>query len=179
MSKKTLLTLGSLALALFAVAPVAAMALSFSPIGAGALAPILNGAVDQAQPTITEWISTGVDTGLSVFLIWLGRKVGIRLIEKLNRDAIRTASKNFSNSVIDELQGRFLKAGVGATPDLSDLVERGLAYVAGGSKDAIKENKVEAARLRKQVEGALREKGTDLLAKELAKFPGLQAPPLG
>lgn len=165
MTKKAILNLAAVLAAVCALTPVAALAPALPAIDAGTMIPVVNGAIDQAQPSLADWISTTFDATLSVFLIWLGRKVGIKLIEKLNRDAIRTASRNFANFVVDELQARFLRAGPQA--DISDLVERGLDYVRGGSKDAIKEKKVEAERLRKQVEGALREKAADLLAKKL------------
>ena len=163
MSKKVILNVGAALLALCALAPVAALAFALPGLDAGAMIPVVNGAIDQAQPSIAEWISTTFDAVLTGFVIWIGRGVGIKFIEKMNRDAIKTAAGNFANFVVDELQARFLRAGPQA--DISDLVELGLDYVRGGSKDAIKENKVEAERLRKQVEGALRIKGTDLLAK--------------
>lgn len=151
-------TIAVLALLFF----VAMLAVGF----AQGIAPVANGAIDQAQPAIAEWISTGVTSGAMVFLAWLGRRIGVKIVEKLNRDAIATACRNFANFTIDELQLRFLDSGT-AAPDLSDLVERGLAYVSGGSKDAIKESAISTDRLRKQVEGALRDKGADLLSKAL------------
>lgn len=157
--KRKIVTAAAVGMGALAIAPVAALAL-----GAGSL---VNDVVDTAQPTIVDWISTVVTSGVALFLTWLSRAVGIKALEYFNRDAVAAACRNYANFVIDELQIRFAGAG-GPKPDLADLVHRGVGYVSAGSKDAIREQDLTRERLAKQVEGALREKGAELAAVAVA-----------
>src|SRR5690606_15541283 len=127
------------------------------------LASTANTVVDQAQPAAAEWIGTTVSSAVMIFATWLGRVIGIKVVEYFNRDAIATAARNFANSVIDELQLRYLRAGP-AGPDLGDLIIRGTGYVAGGSQDAVRESGMRTGRIETIVEGALKERAKDLLA---------------
>lgn len=156
---KTTLTAAAVLLTAAGLLPLVALAQ-----GIGTIA---NPVIDQAQPTVADWISTGITSAVWGFLAFMARKTGIKFIEKMNRDAIRTAAVNFANFAIDELQERFLGAAPGVSPDLSDLIVRGVDYVRGGSKDAIAESGIATDRLAKQVEGALREKGAELLTAAL------------
>lgn len=130
------------------------------------LAAAANTVVDQAQPSAAEWIGTTVSSAVMIFATWLGRVIGIKVVEYFNRDAITTAAKNFANSVIDELQLRYLRAGR-ADPDLRDLIIKGTQYVTGGSQDAVKESGIRTDRIKTIVEGALKERAKDLLAEKL------------
>lgn len=55
----------------------------------------------------------------------------IKVAEYFNHDTMKTAAENFANSVIDDLQARYLAQD---TPDLSDLMARGFEYVQGASR---------------------------------------------
>lgn len=138
------------------------------------LASTANAVVDQAQPSAAEWIGTTVSSAVMIFATWLGRVLGIKVVEYFNREAIARAAGNFANSVIDELQLRYLRAGP-AGPDLHDLIITGAEYVTSGSQDAVKESGIRTDRIKVIVEGALKDRAKDLLAAQLraSGIPGV------
>ena len=105
---------------------------------------------------------------------WLGRVIGIKVVEHFNREAIARAARNCANSVIDELQLRYLRAGP-AGLDLRDLIINGAEYVTSGSQDAVKESGIRTDRIKTIVEGALKNRAKDLLAAQLraSGIPGV------
>lgn len=155
MDRRTLhvITVGAALLALYPV-----VSLAFVTDG------ITNQLIDRAQPAAALWFSNIVTTLFLGFTAWLGNRIGIRVLEKFNRDAVKTAAENFANSVIDELQLRFLDADK-VQPDITDLVNRGVEYVSKGSPDAIKNLPLLPYRLRQQVEGALLKKAHDFIKR--------------
>lgn len=136
---------------------------------AGALIPAGNAVIDQAQASFVDWIVGLVVTGFFGLLAWIAARLKIKVVEYFNRNAITAAATNFANSVIDELQARYLAS---ASPDLSDLIIEGAGYVRDGSRDAIKEGQMSAARLETIVTGALKAKGQDTLTAALRQAGG-------
>lgn len=139
-----------------ALAAIFLVGATVTAAAAASLVPAANAVIDQAQVSVVEWIVGGAVAAFFAFLGFLGRKIGIKVVEHFNRAAISAAAENFGNLVIDDLQARYLAQDI---PDLSDLVARGLTYVHGGSNDAISESKIANSRLKTIIEGQLKHKG--------------------
>lgn len=118
----------------------------FLPVGAMAasIGTVANPLIDQFQGEFVSWIVSGALAIFWTVATWLGSIIGWRFIEKMNRATMQEAAERFANTVIDELQLRYLG---NATPNLSDIVQRGVDYIKDGNAGTVKQSKIKDDRI--------------------------------
>lgn len=118
----------------------------FLPAGAMAasIGTVANPLIDQFQGELVNWIVSGALAVFWAVATWLGGIIGWRFIEKLNRATMQEAAERFANTVIDELQLRYLGS---AAPDLSDIVQRGVTYIKDGNAGTVRQSKIKDDRI--------------------------------
>ena len=89
---------------------LAALALAFAPMLAlaASVGDVANPIIDRVQGEIVIWIAGGVVSAVMGVAGWFGSLVGIRVVEKLNRDTLREAAERYANGLIDLAQARYL-----------------------------------------------------------------------
>lgn len=133
---------------------------------AASIGTIANNAIDSVQTEAVDYIATAAGTLFFGFLTWVGATIRIKVVEHFNREAIEKGVKNFADSVIDELQRRYLSRGALAEPiDVSDLIYKGIDYVRGGNPDAVRQSGITDDRLGRMLNGAMNKAITAVVAK--------------
>lgn len=130
------------------------------PAAAQSIAPVANSIIDQTQGIVVAYLTEIIVAAFFAFLAWIAKSLRIKVVEYFNRDAILTAVTNFANANIDLLQARYLAS---QSPDLGDLIAKGIAHVQSGSPDAVAQSKITQDRLATIVEGALRARASGLV----------------
>lgn len=105
---------------------------------------VANPLIDHFQGQVITWIVSGVMALFWGVATWLGGIIGWRFVEKLNRATMQEAAERFANTVTDELQERYLG---NATPELSDLVQRGVDYIKDGNAGTVRQSKIKDNRI--------------------------------
>lgn len=126
--------------------PASAMAAS---IGA-----VANPVIDQFQGELVRGLVNGALALFWAAATWLGGIIGWRFVEKLNRQTLQEAAERFGNTVIDEVQARYLGS---ATPDLRDIIQQGVDYIKDGNAGTVKQSKVTDDRLGAYVSAAIKQ----------------------
>lgn len=118
----------------------------FLPAGAMAasIGTVANPLIDQFQGEFVSWIVSGALAAFWTVATWLGSIIGWRFIEKMNRATMQEAAERYGNTVIDELQMRYLG---NPAPDLSDLIQRGVGYIKDGNAGTVKQSKIKDDRI--------------------------------
>ena len=98
---------------------LAALALAFAPIVAlaASVGDVANPIIDRVQGEVAIWLAGGVVSTVVAAAGWFGSLVGIRVVEKLNRDTLREAAERYANGLIDLAQARYLDANPGNDDD--------------------------------------------------------------
>lgn len=123
---------------------------------------IVNPMIDSIQGQLVEYIVGAAATAFFAVATWVGRKIGIKVTEHFNREAIELAANRYANSVIDLLQRELDAKG---TVDMIDLLPAGIEYIKKGNPDAVKESGIDDTHLKRIVKGAIGDKVIDLVAK--------------
>ncbi|SEO30724.1 hypothetical protein SAMN04489859_10652 [Paracoccus alcaliphilus] len=160
---------------LWRLAPLlaAAFILLALPVSAAGIGAIANPIIDTAQVQIVTWIVGGVMSAGFAALSWFGSKIGIRLVERLNRQTIEESATRYANSIIDLLQARYLGATTIGQPDLSDLIRTGISYIKTGNPGTVKATGITDDRIGTYVRDAIQQVKSDKLADALAKAGAL------
>lgn len=142
-----------------AIRPVLIFVLVLTPAmaAAAALGGLANPIIDQAQGAVASWIATSVVSACAAVLTWIGSKIGIRVVERLNRATLQEAAERYANTIIDQIQVRYLASRDGL-PDLSDLVLGGIGYVKAGNGGTVKSGKFTDSKIGDYVTGAINDR---------------------
>ncbi len=97
---------------------------------------------------------------------WFGSLVGIRVVEKLNRDTLREAAERYANGLIDLAQARYLDANPGA---IADLVAGGIDYIKTGNPGTVKQTRIKDDRVGAYVTEAIQKVSADRLSSALGR----------
>lgn len=111
---------------------------------ATSIGSVANPLIDHFQGQMITWIVSGVMALFWGVATWLGGMIGWRFVEKLNRATMTEAAERFANTVIDELQQRYLH---NPAPELSDIVQRGVDYIKDGNAGTVKQSKIKDDRI--------------------------------
>jgi hypothetical protein len=142
-----------------------------APIPLGSIGSLVNPVIDQAQGAVVAWVATGVVSACFAALTWIGGKIGFRVVDRLNRATIQESAERYTNTIIDQIQLRYLASASGV-PDLSDLVLGGIGYIKAGNSGTVKAGGFTDSKLGDYVTGAMNDKLTKVLAKAGAPVAG-------
>lgn len=132
---------------------------------AASLGGVVNPIIDQLQ---VDLVGRLVESVVGVFFLvatWISGKVGIRFVERLNRQTLQEAATRYANSIIDQIQLRYLGS---APPDLSDLIGQGITYIKTGNAGTVKQTRITDDRLGTYIEEAIQGVRMDKLAEAAA-----------
>ena len=119
--------------------------LAFPMVGlASSIGAIANPIIDHVQVELVSWIATGAMSAFWVVATWFGGLIGIRFVERMNRQTLQEAAERWINMKIDEIQARYLET---STPDLSDIIAGGIRYIKTGNPGTVKQAKATDDRL--------------------------------
>lgn len=151
----------------------ALIALTLAPLTAAAasIGSIANPIIDQVQGEVVRWIVGGALAAFWSAATWLGGVIGWRFIEKMNRATIQEAAERYANTIIDQIQVRYL-ASANGLPDLSDLVLGGIGYIKAGNGGTVKSGGFTDSKIGDYVTGAINDKLMRVLAKAGAPVAG-------
>ena len=147
---------------------LAALALAFAPMLAlaASVGDVANPIIDRVQGEIVIWIAGGVVSAVMGVAGWFGSLVGIRVVEKLNRDTLREAAERYANGLIDLAQARYLDANPGA---IADLVAGGIDYIKTGNPGTVKQTRIKDDRVGAYVTEAIQKVTADRLSSALGR----------
>lgn len=134
---------------------------------AATIGAIANPIIEQAQPLIVDAVTNGFVAAFFAVATWISGKIGIRFIERLNRQTIQEAARRFASTVVDQIQERYF--GATSAPDLSDLIGAGVDYIKAGNSGTVKGGKFTDSKLADYVTEAIQDKGQDVLTQALRK----------
>lgn len=121
---------------------------------AAGIAAAANPLVDAIQIQIVEYVVGAAVATFFTVASYIGGKFGIKLIEEKSRATLQEAAERFANSIIDQVQARYLG---GVAPDMSDLIAQGVDYVKSGNPGTIRQIKITDDRIGAYVSAALRQ----------------------
>ena len=150
-----------IALAILAAPFLIPLAATAADIG-----PIANPVIDHVQGTLVGWAADAAVTAFFTAAAWFGGLIGVRIVERLNRQTLQEAATRYANSIIDQLQARY----IGSTdPNIGDLVGAGIGYIKAGNPGTVKQTKATDDRLGTYVRSAIQQVKADKLADALKR----------